>query len=160
VTTGLHIDIFAVGKLKEKFWVDACAEYRKRLNRYATVSVNEVNDRAARSSVERVRALRVEAEALRQRIDHDSPIIMLDREGRQFSSEQIAGLLGNFKDEGIRNLSFVIGGSWGLDEAFKQEANLLLSFGPITLPHNLARLLLLEQIYRAFKILKGEPYHK
>jgi 23S rRNA (pseudouridine1915-N3)-methyltransferase len=160
VTAGLHINIVAVGRLKEDYWVSACAEYAKRLSRYATLSVNEVPDRGARSPSDVSLLLRAEASHLRQRLSHASYVIMLDSGGRQFSSEQIAALLGNLRDEGVRDLSFVIGGSWGLDAAFKQEADLLLSFGPITLPHNLARVVLLEQIYRGFRILKGEPYHK
>jgi 23S rRNA (pseudouridine1915-N3)-methyltransferase len=160
VTAGPHINIVAVGRLKEDYWVNACAEYTRRLSRYATLSITEVPDRGARSPSDIDLLLRTEASHLRQRLDRASHVIMLDSGGRPFSSEQIAALLGNLRDEGMRDLSFVIGGSWGLDEELKQEADLLLSFGPITLPHNLARVVLLEQIYRGFKILKGEPYHK
>ncbi|MDR1185522.1 MAG: 23S rRNA (pseudouridine(1915)-N(3))-methyltransferase RlmH [Coriobacteriales bacterium] len=160
MTAGLHITVVAVGRLKEDYWVSACAEYAKRLSRYATLNVTEVPDRGSRSPSDIGLLLRTEASRLRQRLNRASHVILLDREGRQFSSGQIAALLGKLRDEGVRDLSFVIGGSWGFDEALKQEADLLLSFGPITLPHNLARVVLLEQIYRGFRILKGEPYHK
>jgi 23S rRNA (pseudouridine1915-N3)-methyltransferase len=157
---GTHIDIIAVGRLKERYWTDACAEYRKRLGRYVALSVSEVPDRAARSQAERGLALAAEASALRQRIAPGSHLIVLDSAGVQLTSEGIAEVLGTLQDAGIRRLSFVIGGSWGVDEALKREADLLLSLGAITLPHNLARVLLLEQLYRAFRILTNEPYHK
>jgi 23S rRNA (pseudouridine1915-N3)-methyltransferase len=160
VAVGSRIDVIAVGKLKEGFWVDACAEYRKRLSRYTALEVHEVPDRAARSNAERELALAAEANGLRQRIAPGSHLIVLDSAGTQLTSEGIATLLRSLQDAGTRRLSFVIGGSWGVENSLKQEADLLLSFGAITLPHNLARVVLLEQLYRAFRIIAGEPYHK
>jgi 23S rRNA (pseudouridine1915-N3)-methyltransferase len=157
---GLRIDIVAVGRLKEDYWTRACAEYLKRLGRYATLAVTEVPDRAERSSDDAALVLRTEAARLRQKIAPGSQLIMLDSGGRQFTSEQIAELLCKAQGEAARQLTFVIGGSRGLDAALKAEASLLLSLGAITLPHNLARVVLLEQLYRAFRIINGEPYHK
>jgi 23S rRNA (pseudouridine1915-N3)-methyltransferase len=156
----LRIDVIAVGKLKERYWVDACAEYRKRLSRYVTLSVSEVPNRAARSQADCKLALAAEAAALRQRLAPASHLIVLDSAGTQLTSEGIADMLSRLQDAGIRQLNFVIGGSWGVDETLKREAALLLSLGAITLPHNLARVVLLEQLYRAFRIINGDPYHK
>jgi 23S rRNA (pseudouridine1915-N3)-methyltransferase len=157
---GLHIDVIAVGRLKEDYWVRACAEYLKRLGRYATVTVAEVPDRAERSADDAALVLRTEAASLRKRIAPGSQTIMLDSAGKQFTSEQIADLLRDAQGQRTRQMSFVIGGSRGLDTSLKAEADLLLSLGAITLPHNLARVVLLEQLYRAFRIINNEPYHK
>ncbi|MDR0347273.1 MAG: 23S rRNA (pseudouridine(1915)-N(3))-methyltransferase RlmH [Coriobacteriales bacterium] len=158
--SGLRIDVIAVGKLKEGYWVEACAEYAKRLSRYVTLNISEVPDRAERSSDDAALVLRTEAAQLRKRIASGSRIIMLDSGGRQFTSEQIAALLREAQDHATRQLSFVIGGSRGIDADLKKEADLLMSFGAITLPHNLARVVLLEQLYRAFSIITATPYHK
>jgi 23S rRNA (pseudouridine1915-N3)-methyltransferase len=157
---GLNIDIIAVGRLKEDFWVAACAEYRTRLGRYTTLTISEVPDRPARSDAEIAQALSAEAQGIRQRLKPDTRTIVLDSAGTQLSSEGIATLLGEARDRGPRGLAFVIGGSRGIDAPLKRQADLLLSLGAITLPHNLARVVLLEQLYRAFRILAGEPYHK
>jgi 23S rRNA (pseudouridine1915-N3)-methyltransferase len=157
---GPRIDIIAVGKLKEEYWVAACAEYRKRLGRYATLTVSEVPDRAERTSDDAALVLRTEAAHLRRKLAPGARVIVLDSGGRQFTSEQLADLLRDAQDQGTGRLSFVIGGSRGVDDEIKREADLLLSFGAITLPHNLARVVLLEQLYRAFRIITGEPYHK
>jgi 23S rRNA (pseudouridine1915-N3)-methyltransferase len=156
---GLHIDIIAVGKLKERFWREACAEYLKRLGRYAKVAVSEVPDKSSRTEGSEKAVLRAEAALLQPRLG-DSFVVMLDERGRRFSSEQIAALMADWQNEGVAAVSFVIGGSHGIDAALKQQADLLLSLGAITLPHNLARVVLLEQLYRGFRIINGEPYHK
>lgn len=146
----LSITIFAVGKLKESFWKDACAEYLKRLGAYAKVSVREIPD----SSKER------EADALLHNLPEHCPILLLDIKGKEISSEEFAAKLDSYALSGESQLAFVIGGSDGVTKIIKQKATERISFGPITLPHNLARVVLLEQIYRAFKISRGEPYHK
>jgi 23S rRNA (pseudouridine1915-N3)-methyltransferase len=158
--TSLHIDVIAVGKLKEDYWIQACANYYKRLARYAALTLTEVNDQGARSTSEQANALRVEASQLRRKIPKDAYVVMLDSAGAQLSSEGIADFIRNLQDRGGRRACFVLGGSWGLDKELKAEAGMLLSLGPITLPHNLARVVLLEQLYRAFKIITHEPYHK
>jgi 23S rRNA (pseudouridine1915-N3)-methyltransferase len=156
----LHINIIAVGRLKEDYWVSACAEYRKRLTRYATLTIGEVPARSAHTETERDLALSAEASRLRQKLASDSYVVMLDSAGKQFTNEQFATHLVELQNRGVSKLEFVIGGSWGLDETLKQEADLLLSFGRMTLPHNLARVVLLEQLYRTFRIINGDPYHK
>lgn len=146
----LSITIFAVGKLKESFWKDACAEYLKRLGAYAKVSIREIPD----SNKER------EADALLHNLLEHCPILLLDIKGKETSSEELATKLDSYALSGESQLVFVIGGSDGVTKEIKQKATERISFGPITLPHNLARVVLLEQIYRAFKISRGEPYHK
>lgn len=146
----LHITVYAVGKLKESFWKDAVAEYLKRLGGYAKVEVRELAD----SNLER------ESAALLAALPERDPVVLLDVRGKETSSEGIAHLIEGYALGGASRLSFVIGGSDGVSEAVKRRANARISFGPITLPHNLARVVLMEQIYRAFKIMRGEPYHK
>lgn len=145
-----HITIFAVGKLKEAFWKDAAAEYLKRLGGYAKVSVREIPD----SSPEK------EAAALLDVLPDSGPIVLLDIRGKETSSEGLARKLDGYALSGDSHVAFIIGGSDGVTDAVAARATERMSFGPITLPHNLARIVLLEQIYRAFKILRGEPYHK
>lgn len=156
----MRIDIIAVGKLKERFWVDACAEYLKRLTSYAQIRVHEISDRNSRTcgSDEQVRL--VEGQDILKAIPSGSYLIVLDIQGKQLSSEQLAHSIADLQVGGSSHLVFVIGGSTGVDTEIRQKADLLLSFGPITLPHNLARVVLLEQLYRSYRIIHGEPYHK
>lgn len=146
----LKITVIAVGKLKERFWRDACAEYSKRLGGYCNLTVREIPD----SNREQESTLVLEA------LPENATIIVLDIQGKETSSEALANLIERYTVEGVSHLVFVIGGSDGLTNAVKERASLRMSFGPITLPHNLARVVLLEQVYRAFKIIKREPYHK
>ena len=156
----MKIDIIAVGKLKERFWESACKEYLKRLSHSAKVVVTEVSDLGARSNNAVDLVLRTEARLLEQRIPPDSYVVALDSAGTQLSSEGFADLVSDLQNTGINHLSFIIGGSWGLDASIKRKADSLLSFGPMTLPHNLARVVLLEQLYRCFSIIAKTPYHK
>lgn len=146
----LHITVYAVGKLKEAFWKDAVAEYLKRLGGYAKVEVRELPD----SNCKR------ESAALLAALPERDPVVLLDVRGKETSSEGIARLIEGYALEGTSRLAFVIGGSDGVNEAVRRRANMRISFGPITLPHNLARVVLVEQLYRAFKIMRNEPYHK
>lgn len=156
----MNIDIVAVGKLKERFWKDACAEYLKRLAPYARVTVREVAD------VDPQRAGGVEAARDREgagilsAIGERSHVVLLAIEGKERSSVGISHRLDELALAGSSDLAFVIGGSDGVSDAVRGRSDELLSFGKITLPHNLARVVLLEQLYRAFKISRGEPYHK
>lgn len=149
----LKIDVLAVGKLKEAFWRDACAEYLKRLSAYAKVNVQEIPDSCPCSEAP---ALFVHLDAL----PPSAQVVLLDIQGKQVSSEQLAETLEDWTVGGISHIVFIIGGSEGVAPEIKQRAHTRMSFGPITLPHNLARVVLLEQLYRAFKIQRGEPYHK
>lgn len=146
----LRITIFAVGKLKEQFWKDAIAEYLKRLGGYAKIEVRELPD----SNAEK------EAAALLSALPERGPIILMDIRGKETSSEGLAQKIDNYALNSDSHISFIIGGSDGVTKGVKQRATERISFGPITLPHNLARVVLLEQIYRAFKIIRHEPYHK
>lgn len=149
----LRITVIAVGKLKERFWKDACAEYLKRLGGYAKVDVREIPD----SSPEREAALIGDAiDAL----GAGTHVMLLDIRGTETSSEQLSAKLDALALSGTSHVAFVIGGSDGVTADVRARAAERLSFGPITLPHNLARVVLLEQVYRAFKISRGEPYHK
>ena len=145
--------VIAVGKLKERFWKDACAEYLKRLSAYTDIAVREIPD----STPEREETLILSAI---DKLPEGARIILLDIRGKQASSEQLAEKLETLAVSGVSNVAFIIGGSAGVTPAVQARAAERLSFGPITLPHNLARVVLLEQIYRAHKIIRHEPYHK
>ena len=150
----------AVGKLKERFWADACAEYVKRLSAYASIKMVEIPDRdpAKTGGEEAGRAL--EGKAILAAIPERSHVVLLDIGGKERSSEEIASHLNDLMLRGESSITFVIGGSCGVSSEVRARADERLSFGRITLPHNLARVVLLEQVYRAFKIMRGEPYHK
>lgn len=156
----IRITVVAVGKLKECFWADACAEYLKRLKAYAKVEVKEIADidPAKAGGVDAARDR--EGSAVLAAIPEQSHAILLAIEGKERSSEGLARRLDSLALAGTSDLTFIVGGSDGVSDAVRTRANEQLSFGPITLPHNLARVVLLEQVYRAFKISRGEPYHK
>lgn len=156
----MKITVVAVGKLKERFWSDACAEYVKRLGGYATVKVLEVPDRDPAKSGGEDGARALEGKAILAAIPDRSHVILLDVAGKERSSEEIAARLDDLMVRGSSSITFVIGGSCGVSDEVYTRADERLSFGRITLPHNLARVVLLEQAYRAFKIMRGEPYHK
>lgn len=149
----LKITVIAVGKLKERFWKDACAEYLKRLGAYVKMEVREIPD----SSMEREEPLILAAV---DALSSDAHVMLLDIQGIETSSEQLASKLDGLTIRGISQVVFIIGGSDGVSAAVRSRANERISFGPITLPHNLARVVLLEQVYRACKIARHEPYHK
>lgn len=155
----MHIGVVAVGRLKERFWADAQAEYLKRLGPYADVHVVEVPDKdSGRGGIDR--ALAEEGDAILRALAGSTYVVALDIQGRQLSSEQFAELFDSLALNGTSAVTFVTGGSHGLSRAVLDRADVRLSFGPMTLPHNLARIVLLEQVYRAFRILRGQPYHK
>ena len=156
----MNITVVAVGKLKERFWKQACDEYLKRLQPYAKVQVREVADvdPAKAGGVDAARTK--EGVAVLAAIPERAHVLLLAIEGTQRSSEELSLRIDDLALHGESDLVFVIGGSDGLSETVYARADELLSFGRITLPHNLARVVLLEQVYRAFKISRGEPYHK
>lgn len=156
----VKITVVAVGKLKERFWADACAEYVKRLSAYTSIKMVEIPDRdpAKTGGEEAGRAL--EGKAILAAIPERSHVVLLDIGGKERSSEEIASHLNDLMLRGESSITFVIGGSCGVSSEVRARADERLSFGRITLPHNLARVVLLEQVYRAFKIMRGEPYHK
>ncbi len=158
----MNITVVCVGKIKEKFFTDAISEYLKRLSRFAKTSVIEVRDEKIPenpSSKECDMVLEKEAESILSKIPKSSYVISLCIEGDQLSSPALADKIKYLSME-HSHLTFIIGGSLGLHNKIKELSSLRLSFGKITLPHQLMRVVLLEQIYRSFKILANESYHK
>lgn len=156
----MNITVIAVGKLKERFWADACAEYLKRLRPYAKVNVVELADiDPARAGGEEA-ARQQEGARILEAVPQSCRLIALAIDGKQRTSPGFSAHLDELAVRGVSDVAFVIGGSTGLAPEVLERADEKLSFGAITLPHNLARVVLLEQLYRAFKISRGEPYHK
>lgn len=155
----MKITVVAVGKLKERFWKDAVAEYAKRLGGYVSLNIVEVPDRDPAKVGGEDKAREAEGEGILKACG-GSHVILLAIEGKQRSSEGLAKRLDALMLGGSSDIAFVIGGSTGVSDAVRARADEQLSFGPITLPHNLARVVLLEQVYRAYRIMRGEPYHK
>lgn len=159
----LHITIIGVGKIKERYFTDAIEEYRKRLTRYCKISIEEVPDEAIPenpSPAQMKKILEKEGIGILSKIPEKAQVIALCIEGKQMPSEELAEFLADRADGGDNNLVFVIGGSLGLADEVKTRAALRLSFSPMTFPHQLMRVLLSEQIYRAFTILHNGKYHK
>jgi len=159
----MNIRLICVGKIKEKYLTQGISEYKKRLSRYARVEIIEVQDEKAPESLSRAEeqmVLEREAGRIKKYFRDGAVKIVLAIEGRSFSSEEFAEVLQQYALSGKSQLDFIIGGSLGLDEEIEKQADLLLSFSRFTFPHQLMRLVLLEQIYRAFRIINGEPYHK
>lgn len=155
--------ILCVGKMKERFYIDAAAEYVKRLGRYCKLEIVELPEQRLPenpSQAEIGRALAKEAEAIRTRLPSGAAVVAMCIEGKLQSSEEVARLLGDAARGGEKCLAFLIGGSFGLDEGLKRDAWVRLSMSPMTFPHHLARVMLLEQIYRGFQINEGGKYHK
>ena len=157
-----RITVLCVGKLKEKFYADAAAEYIKRLSRYCKIEVTELPEMRLPedpSPAEIKRALAAEANAIRQKLEGGAVVAMCI-EGQTCSSEALSKKLAAFALEGKSKVTFLIGGSFGLDETLKKQADWRLSMSPMTFPHHLARVMLLEQIYRSCQIAEGTRYHK
>ncbi len=156
--TSVRITIAAVGKLKEPYWRQAADEYLKRLQPYATVDIAEVPDRDV--SRDEARALAEEGEALLRVLPEGAHVVALDIDGSQRSSEAFSEHVSQLMVNGTSHIVFVIGGAAGLGSAVRVRANERMSLGPMTLPHQMARVVLLEQVYRLFRIMRGEPYHR
>lgn len=156
----MKFTIVAVGKLKERFWADACAEYLKRLQPYVKATVVELGDVDPARAGGEAAAVGREGEAILKALPDRAHVVVLAIDGKQRSSEALSARIDELGVSGVGEVAFVIGGSCGVSADVRARADELLSFGPITLPHNLARVVLLEQLYRACKISRGEPYHK
>ncbi len=150
------IKIITVGSIKEKYLKEAIEEYKKRISRYTNVEIVEVNDEGY---VEKEKAIKLEGKKILKHVNNKEYLITLEIEGKQLSSEEFAKKIDNILIESS-NITFVIGGSYGLSDEIKQKSNLHLSFSKMTFPHQLFRVLLLEQIYRSYKINNNESYHK
>ncbi|MDF2067481.1 23S rRNA (pseudouridine(1915)-N(3))-methyltransferase RlmH [Bacillus sp. Cr_A10] len=159
----MNIQIISVGKLKEKYLKLGIDEYTKRLSSYAKIDLVEVPDEKAPenlSDADMEIVKKKEGERILAKIGADTYVIALAIDGKMKSSEQLASDLESLMTYGKSKIAFVIGGSLGLHEEVLKRADEKLSFGKMTLPHQLMKLVLVEQIYRAFRIIKGEPYHK
>ncbi|MFS9181672.1 23S rRNA (pseudouridine(1915)-N(3))-methyltransferase RlmH [Streptococcus timonensis] len=159
----MKIKIVTVGKLKEKYLKDGIAEYSKRLSRFANLEMIELADEKTpdrASDSENQKILELEGTRILSKIGERDFVIVLAIEGKTLSSEEFSKQLEQAPINGFSTLTFVIGGSLGLSPQVKKRANLSISFGRLTLPHQLMRLVLVEQIYRAFTIQQGSPYHK
>ena len=159
----MNIQILAIGKVKEKYISDGLQEYLKRMRPYASIEVREVPDDKAPEGLSAMEAEQVKAregERILRLLKPGQVVIALDSRGRMVSSEQLAEEISGWGLAGKSDLAFIIGGSLGLHSEVINRADLVLSFGKMTFPHQMMRLILLEQIYRAFKINRGEPYHK
>lgn len=159
----MNITVVCIGKLKEKYWTSAIEEYSKRLSKYCTLSIDELKEERLpdNASIAEEEAVKIaEGKNILKRIKKDSYVITLEIRGNQLSSEKLADKVNQLGLEGKSDLVFVIGGSLGLSEEVSQRSDFKLSFSAMTFPHQMMRVILLEQIYRAFKINKNEAYHK
>ena len=158
-----RVKIICVGKMKERFYEDAAAEYVKRLGRFCKLEIVELKEERLPedpSPAQIEAALSREAEAIRAKLPPSAAIVALCIEGRLRASEELAGLLETWGGDSSKHLVFLIGGSYGLHPSIKAEARDRLSMSPMTFPHHLARVMVLEQLYRAFSIMNGGKYHK
>ena len=156
------LTLLCVGRLKEPFYIDAAAEYVKRLSRYCKTEIAELPENRLPenpSAAQIEAALEKEASAIRKKLPPNAFLTALCIEGKAYSSEQFARLLSELSDRGA-SPAFVIGGSYGLHSSVKEAADCRLSMSPMTFPHHLARVMLLEQLYRACQIQSGGQYHK
>lgn len=147
----MKITIIAIGKLKEKFLVEGTAEYLKRLRNFAKIEVREIME---------CRTILEEGKKLLAQVPENSWLCVLDVGGQAITSEKFAEKISELNLRGISNITFIIGGAFGLSDDVKKAADFLMSLSEMTFTHQMSRLILLEQVYRAFKINRGEPYHK
>jgi len=157
------VTILCVGKMKEKFYIDAASEYVKRLGRHCKLEILELPEQRLSdtpSQAEIDAALAREAAAISEKMPKGGAVIAMCIEGKLMGSEELAQRFSRFALEGKSQLTFLIGGSVGLHPSIKAQADLKLSMSPMTFPHHLARVMLLEQIYRGYQILEGSRYHK
>ncbi len=159
----MKITLITVGKIKEKYFTDAIAEYMKRLSRYCKPEIIQVADEKtpenAALAVEK-QVKDTEGERILRHVAEDAFVVALEIRGEMLSSEELADFIEKKQVSGTSHIQFVIGGSLGLSEAVLRRADYRLSFSRMTFPHQLMRVVLLEQIYRSFRIIAGEPYHK
>lgn len=159
----MKITVIAVGKVKEKFYRDAIGEFEKRLSKYCRLEIIEVADEKTPENASKAEELKIKAkegDRILSAVKEDMYAVALAIEGRQLSSVELADKINKLGISGNSSIAFIIGGSLGLDERVMDRADYKLSFSPMTFPHQLMRVILLEQIYRSYRIISGEPYHK
>ncbi len=163
MTIDMKITIIAVGKIKEKYFTGAVEEYSKRLRRYCKLTITELADEKTPDGASPAQERQIkekEGERILKALSDGAYVIALAIEGKTLSSRQLANRMEHLTVQGESHLVFIIGGSLGLDERVIARADELLSFSAMTFPHQLMRVILLEQIYRSFRIIHNEPYHK
>jgi 23S rRNA (pseudouridine1915-N3)-methyltransferase len=158
----MNITIICIGKLKERYWTEAVEEYSKRLSKYCTLLINELKEklRDNPSKAEEIAVKEAEGKSILKQIKPEAYVIALEIKDQELTSEKMAKKISNLALEGKSEIIFIIGGSLGLSEEVLKRADFRLSFSKMTFPHQMMRVILLEQIYRSFKIIKNEPYHK
>lgn len=159
----MKITIICVGKIKEKYFVQAVEEYKKRLTRYCKLNIIELQDEKTPDGCSETLCSRIKAkegERILDAVKGDEYVISLAIEGRRLSSEKLAEMIDRLGVNGTSHIAFIIGGSLGLDKRVLDRSDMLLSFSDMTFPHQLMRVILLEQVYRSYRIINGEPYHK
>ena len=159
----MQIVVIAVGKLKENYWKQAWAEYAKRLQSYTKLQLIEIADEPATENVSDAQMDGIkakEAERILPQLKDRDYVITLEIQGKSFTSEQWAAHMDKLSQQGYGRIVYIIGGSLGLHDSVTKRSNQALSFSLFTFPHQLMRCILIEQIYRAFRIQRGEPYHK
>jgi 23S rRNA (pseudouridine1915-N3)-methyltransferase len=159
----LKITLISIGKIKEDFFKKAIEEYTKRLSSYCSLDQIELPDEKAPDNLSQKEELLIknkEGERILQKLDPSSYFIVLDIKGKQLSSEELSKKIEELGIYGTSHITFAIGGSLGLSDKVLKKADMKLSFSKMTFPHQLFKVILLEQIYRSFRIMKGEPYHK
>lgn len=159
----MNINIIAVGKIKEKYIQEGIKEFSKRLSRYCNLKIIEVDDEKAPENLsdKEMEAVKdKEGQKILSKIPQNSFIISLEIQGREISSEELSKKMEDIMVSGINDITFIIGGSLGLSNDISRISNFKLSFSKMTFPHQLMRLILLEQVYRGWRIMKNEPYHK
>ena len=159
----MRITLITVGKIKEKYLKDAIAEYQKRLGSYCKLEIIEVADEKTPDNASEVVEEQIrskEGERILKHVKDDAYVITLEINGKQLSSEELADKMEKLGVQGTSHIMFIIGGSIGLGQEVMKRSNFALSFSKMTFPHQLMRVILLEQIYRGYRIINGEPYHK
>lgn len=159
----MNINIICIGKLKEKYWQDAVKEYSKRLGSYCSLQITELKEsplRANASPADELAVKEAEGKEILKRIRDGEYVITLEIRGKSLTSEHLAEHLEHLAIDGRSTVDFVIGGSLGLSAEVSRRADLKLSFSAMTFPHQMMRVILLEQVYRSFKIIRHETYHK
>lgn len=157
----MKVNIIAVGTIKEKYLKEAIVEYRKRLSKFFSLNIIEIDETVAKIENESNirKTIEDEARKISDKLKNEY-VVALDIDGKEYSTIELSNEIKNIMLKGHSEMSFVIGGSYGLSETIKKRADLRISFSKLTFPHQLFRVILMEQIYRVFKIINNEPYHK
>jgi 23S rRNA (pseudouridine1915-N3)-methyltransferase len=156
----VRLTLISVGKNAESFVRDACEDYAARIRRYVNLALIVVPEERIAASGKKEFILRQEGRRIREKIPLAAVRVILDEKGRKFTSEEFARQIEKWNASGLREVVFILGGAYGLEGDLKQNADFLLSLSSMTLTHGMARMVLLEQVYRAFTLIRREPYHK